>query len=343
MRSPPAGIEPGGFGVEDDFPHRLNLSAGGEAETSENIRAPGLQLWIGRRRCRRRNRRARACPHRASGGRGSTSSFASVIPGRASTRARCTSAGAETTMTLSKACSPWVSNSKGMSNSSAGASALASNEARALGVDGRVDDRLERGELVGIAEDPRGERVAVEHAVIDRARKALADRRDQLRPRPCSRRTTASASNTRDAGAREHLGDGRLAHADRAGERDPDHDGSRPRSRSAPSKRQQRHAEDGEMVAVDALEQLHAAPLQPEHADAIADLGPFGIEIVGDEGLRQRTHLQACAVDVAPVDAAVARQRHRAGQHASACPRRSADARRPRRGPLGLSNSRRRR
>ncbi len=34
------------------------------------------------------------------------------------------------------------------------------------------------------------------------------------------------------------------------------------------------------MVAVDAVEQLHAAALQAEHADAIADLGPFGIEIV---------------------------------------------------------------
>ena len=37
------------------------------------------------------------------------------------------------------------------------------------------------------------------------------------------------------------------------------------------------------MVAVDAVEQLHAAALHPEHADAIADLRPFGVEIVGDE------------------------------------------------------------
>ena len=38
--------------------------------------------------------------------RGSTSSLASVIPGRASTRSRCASAGADTTMTLSNASSP---------------------------------------------------------------------------------------------------------------------------------------------------------------------------------------------------------------------------------------------
>ena len=49
------------------------------------------------------------------------------------------------------------------------------------------------------------------------------------------------------------------------------------------------------MVAVDALEQLHAAALQPEHADAIADLGPFGIEIVGDERVGQRPHLKGRA------------------------------------------------
>ena len=37
------------------------------------------------------------------------------------------------------------------------------------------------------------------------------------------------------------------------------------------------------MIALDAVEQLHAAPLHPEHADAIADLRPFGVEIGVDE------------------------------------------------------------
>jgi hypothetical protein len=43
--------------------------------------------------------------------------------------------------------------------------------------------------------------------------------------------------------------------------------------------RNQRHAEDGEMVALYALEQLHSAALQPEDADSVADLRPLRIQI----------------------------------------------------------------
>ena len=45
----------------------------------------------------------------------------------------------------------------------------------------------------------------------------------------------------------------------------------------------ERHPKDGKMVAVDPVEELHPARLQPKHADSVADLGPFGIEIVRDE------------------------------------------------------------
>ena len=37
------------------------------------------------------------------------------------------------------------------------------------------------------------------------------------------------------------------------------------------------------MAALDPLEQGHAAALHAEHADAIGDLGPFGVEIGSDE------------------------------------------------------------
>jgi hypothetical protein len=47
--------------------------------------------------------------------------------------------------------------------------------------------------------------------------------------------------------------------------------------------RDQRHAQDREIVAFDTVEQLHAAALHAEHADAIADLGPFGVKVSGDE------------------------------------------------------------
>ena len=191
-----------------------------------------------------------------------------------------------------------------------------------------MDDRLERGELC--ADRPRtisAQAVAVERPVRTRARKALADLlRSARRPVPGARRTTASASNTGTPARLEHLRDGRLAHADRSGERDPDHDGSRPRSRSAPSSGIERHSEDREMVAVDAIEQLHAAPLQPEHADSVADFGPFGIEIGSDEGIGERPDLQRRRLDMAPVERAVAAKRDRAGQLAFPCRRRSADA-----------------
>ena len=80
---------------------------------------------------------------------------------------------------------------------SAGASPLLDDEARALMVDRGVDDRLERGQLVAIAEH-RGRR-----ARRDRPRRRASCRGSAPRsratsapPGPCSRRTSASASKT---------------------------------------------------------------------------------------------------------------------------------------------------
>ena len=52
--------------------------------------------------------------------------------------------------------------------------------------------------------------------------------------------------------------------------------------------RQQGHAEDGVVIALDRLEQLHSWPLHPKDADAIANLRPFGVKIGVDEGFAER-------------------------------------------------------
>ena len=68
------------------------------------------------------------------------------------------------------------------------------------------------------------------------------------------------------------------------------------------------------MIAVDLVEQLHAASLQSEDSDSVADRGPFGIEIVVDKGLRQRTDFKDRGLDMAPLEPAAVRKRHRARQ-----------------------------
>ena len=59
---------------------------------------------------------------------------------------------------------------------------------------------------------------------------------------------------------------------------------------------------------------MHASALQPEHADTIADVRPFGIEIGLDEGLGEQAHVQRRGFAMRPVDAAVSNQRDGAGQ-----------------------------
>src|SRR3954471_174077 len=68
------------------------------------------------------------------------------------------------------------------------------------------------------------------------------------------------------------------------------------------------------MIALDMVEQLHAAALHPEHADAIADLRPFGIEVRCDELVGQGPDLEARGLGVAPVEPAAVSERDSTGQ-----------------------------
>ena len=325
-------VEPGGLGIEDDFAHGLPLSTRARVPRQARMCAHlGFGCRIGRRRCRRRSRRARACPRRASGGRGSRRALPSVMPGRASTRSRWTSAGADTTMTLSNAPSPPVSNSKGMSNSRAGASAWSSDEARRAPRaprDGRSPPA--RRARPGLAEHSRGQRVAVEPPVADRPGKRCPMAAiSSTSPSPCSRRTSASASNT-GTPARSNI----LATVDLPMPIEPVSASlimrrSAPRSRSAPSSGSNGMPRMVKWSPSIAIEQLHARPLHPEHADAIADLRPFGVEIGLDEA-RPRGHehgASRCRHGTSrPLRRGPARPRW---SGSSACPRRSADDRRP--------------
>jgi hypothetical protein len=65
---------------------------------------------------------------------------------------------------------------------------------------------------------------------------------------------------------------------------------------------QQRHTEDGEVITNDLVEQRDSEPLHAEHADAIADLGPFGVEIGGDEFFRERADMQDRLAEEIPLE-----------------------------------------
>ena len=56
------------------------------------------------------------------------------------------------------------------------------------------------------------------------------------------------------------------------------------------------------MVTLDAIEQLHAAALQPEHADSVADLGPFGIEIVAIKSSDRARDFEPRCLGMLPVE-----------------------------------------
>ena len=70
------------------------------------------------------------------------------------------------------------------------------NEARARGMNGRMNDRLERCEIVGVTKNLPGKFLAIQTAIARRTPEPRPDRLDQLRSSSaCRRRTTASASN----------------------------------------------------------------------------------------------------------------------------------------------------
>ena len=68
------------------------------------------------------------------------------------------------------------------------------------------------------------------------------------------------------------------------------------------------------MAAIDEVEQLRAARLQPECARRVANLGPFGLKILVYEAVRQLADFEDCRLGILPIDFAIARQRHRAGE-----------------------------
>src|SRR5690242_5280739 len=68
------------------------------------------------------------------------------------------------------------------------------------------------------------------------------------------------------------------------------------------------------MVAFDALEQLHATALQPEHADAITHLRPFFIQVGFNEVVREWPNMEASGFGMTPVQRPAIRQSYRAGE-----------------------------
>jgi hypothetical protein len=98
-----------------------------------------------------------------------------------------------------------------------------------------MDNFLKRRELVSIGENDRRETGAVERAGANSARKDLTDPLNQSAAGRLECAHHGIGVEHRNTGALEHLRDCRLAHADGAGEGDPDHASSKLRSRSAPS------------------------------------------------------------------------------------------------------------
>src|SRR3546814_7563400 len=75
--------------------------------------------------------------------------------------------------------------------------------------------------------------------------------------------------------------------------------------------RQQRHAEDGEDIALDAAEQLRAQPFELITADAVQNL-IAGLRQIGvEKTVAELAHGQLRGIDMAPDDAAAARQHDR--------------------------------
>ena len=314
MRSPRSRVEAGGLGIEDDLAHRRVISAWASPRQarisatwpsvvdrsppvsmtkSARARFSASGIWRARIGIKLGGRHARSCKH-----------------ARALHIGRC--GHHDHLVECLLAC---VSNSNGMSNSSAGASRLSrTNRVRAACTAGWTI-ASSAASCLRSPEHMRGKRFAIELAGHDRLREALADRCDQLRilglqagelPQSASNTGTPACSNIR-------------ATVDLPMPIEPV-SASIIMTAAASGREARRAAAISGIPRMvkwsprDRREKLHAAPLHPEHADAIADLRPFGIEIAGDELLAQRPHLQVGRFDVPPVDRAALRKSNRAGQ-----------------------------
>jgi hypothetical protein len=117
-----------------------------------------------------------------------------VMPGRASTRSRCTSAGAETTMTLSNSFAAGLEQQRDFEQQRRRI-AMLGDEALARGADRGVDDRSSAASSSGSPSTICASSIAIERAAAtcpESARRSL----DQRAARALQPRTTASASNT---------------------------------------------------------------------------------------------------------------------------------------------------
>src|SRR5450759_212111 len=123
------GIQPGGFGVEDDFAHFF-VRSGGDQNHGRRFGILATALRISRTWARAGSypcdvsttKSARRCF--SSSGiclARMAASLPAVMPGRSKARIRCRSAGADTTTTASQRASPPVSNSSGTSSTATGA------------------------------------------------------------------------------------------------------------------------------------------------------------------------------------------------------------------------------
>ena len=174
--------------------------------------------------------------------------------------------------------------------------------------------RFELGEPARIVEHDLGERFAVEASTRDRAWKTLPDALNQCPSGALQATDFGVRIEHWDTGGFEHLGNRRLAHSDRSGECDLFHAADQPAFAQRAEQGNQRHPENRKMVALDAVEQLHAAALHSKYTDAISDGRPFGIQIGMNEALGQCADAQPRRFRVAPVEDAATSKSDRAGQ-----------------------------
>ncbi len=164
-------IGPGRFGIEDDLAqHRSDLRSG--PRVAQDAAGPSRKSSQDRPDLRFGRGKAAARVHKEMGpsplfgvrhlpAPGSPRACAALMPGRARTRARCTSAGAVTTRTASQRASPPVSKRSGMSRTTSGGPAAAARlrNATSSSRDERMNDRFEAASAaVGIAEHHGAER-----------------------------------------------------------------------------------------------------------------------------------------------------------------------------------------
>ncbi len=112
--------------------------------------------------------------------------------------------------------------------------AVFDDEARAFVVDRRVDERLQRRKLAGIAEHLFRQGFAIDSVGAGGAREAILDALDQRSARALQPADDGIGVEHRDPGFAEHRRDRRFAHSDGPGERKADHVASSPRERSSP-------------------------------------------------------------------------------------------------------------